>query len=92
MVHGSEVKFYAKGLEQSLRGWLPGLASPETNLGVLISQWFSGTNSFSLRLPPLRMVQAPKRVPFFSRVTEQLRYLVDIHGYLGLTGDILATY
>ena len=40
------------------------------------AQLFSGTNSFSNLflwwLPP-KMVQAPKWVPFFARVTEQLR-------------------
>ena len=37
------------------------------------SQFFSGTNSFLLFLvAPLKTGQAPKRVPFFSRVTEQL--------------------
>ena len=39
------------------------------------TQLFSGTDSLSLFFlvaAPLKMVQAPKRVPFFSRVTEQL--------------------
>ena len=41
-----------------------------------ISQLFSGPNSFSLFFGgcPTKMVQAQKRVPFFSRVTEQLRF------------------
>ena len=55
----------------------PGFGS-ESGCPASPSQWFSGTKYFSKKkivaalAAPRKMVQAPKRVPRFSRVTEHL--------------------
>ena len=56
-------------LPDPVRALLKARADQETYLSCSVAPIFP-----FLVAAPLKMVQAPKRIPFFSRATEQLRY------------------